>query len=166
MKTLAQLKRDAASGNMKLTLIERFGGTDEQHIPERMKGARSVVGVNTVALKMLNNDGKESELRFGAASLIEYDDDRLTIYNAGFRDLTDQEKEILNDEKRKEQEYKERNPYSDTYWMRKQFFANCPCPWLAGYETVKGCRYDICRNVVQDKAIKGDAILKYAVAMA
>lgn len=166
MKTLAQLKRDAASGNMILTLIERFGGSDEEHIPERMKGARKVIGTNTVALKLLNHDGRESEMRFGAASLVEYTDNSLTIYNPGYRELSDHEKAILSEAERKVEEYKQKYPYNDTYWMKKSFFEKSDCPYLGCYETVKGCRYDRNRNMIQDKAIKGEAILKYTVSMA
>lgn len=166
MKTLAQLKRDAATGRMILTLIERFGGSDEKHIPDRMKGARKVIGLNTVALKLLNHDGKESELRYGAASLIEYDDDVLTVYNPGMRELTDQERDVLRQAQEKCNEYTAKYPYSDTYWIRKSFFEKSECPWMAGFEIIKGRKYDPCRNMVLDKAVKGDVILKYSVTMA
>lgn len=163
MKTLAQLKRDAASGNMILTIIERFGGTD---IPDRMKGPRKVVGQNTVSLKLLNNDGKESELRFGSASLIEYDDNTLTIYNPGFRDLNDKEREILRQAKEKADKYLADYPYGNTYWIRKSFIEKSDCPYLFGYEFKKGKKYDTSKEKIQDKAIKGEAILRYSVAMA
>lgn len=163
MKTLAQLKRDAASGNLVLTLMERYGNNE---IPERMKGARKVVGVNTVAIKLLNNDGNESELRIDAASLVDYDDNSLTIYSPGFRELNEQEKAILKQAKEKADEYNAKYPYNDTYWIRRSFIEKSSCPYLMGSGFKKGKRYDCCREIVQDKAIKGDAILRYVVSMA
>ena len=163
MKTLAQLKRDAASGNMILTLIERFGGTD---FPDRLKGDRKVTGVNTVALKLTNKDGLESELRYNAASLIEYDDDHLTVYNPGYRELNDQEKSVLKQAQEKIEEYKAKYPYNDTYWIKRSTIEKSPCPWLSGSGVIKGKRFDVGRNMIQDRAIKGEAILKYNVSMA
>lgn len=42
MKTLADFKRDAASGKIKLELVERYGKTGEE-IPERIRGIRIVI---------------------------------------------------------------------------------------------------------------------------
>lgn len=164
-KSLAQLKRDASTGNMSLILIERFGESNESTIPPKMAGARKVIGVNTVALKLLNHDGKESELRYNPASLIEYDGDKLTVYNAGKRSLTDDEANVLKKANEERALYRERNPYSESYWHMEQFFANCPYPYLDGFEMKQGKRYNHCDNTVTDNAVKGEAILKYRVVM-
>lgn len=161
MKTLAEFKRDAASGKMSLELFERFGSTE---IIERLKGIRKVARTNTVAAMLVNQDGTESELRFGSAKLLEYDGDTLIIYQAGYRDLTEQEQSILDEWKKIEDEYFKRNPYGETYWKMKDYFAKCPCPWMAGFEIVQGKKYDY-TGKVRDNAIKGDAILKYRVHM-
>ena len=164
---MAQLKRDVLSGKMSLALIERFGGNDEKHIPERMKGNRKVIGMNTVAIKLLNHDGKESELRLESASLTEYDGETLTIYNAGLREPTEQEKDTLNKANQIVKEYNEKYPFGNGgFWIKKEFFEKSDCPWMEGFKTIKGKRYEPCKDKVYDRKIKGDVILKYAVTMA
>ena len=161
MKTLADLKRDAANGKIKLEMVERFGKTGNE-IPETMRGIRTVSKVNTVAIFLANNDGVESELRLDSAKLVEYDGEALTIYARGERDLTEQERKILSDWKKIEYDYYKRNPYGNIYWKERDYFKNCPCPWLAGYETIRGKRYNY-NGKILDNQVKGNAILKYRV---
>lgn len=158
---LADLKRDAASGKIKLELVERYGKTSEE-IPERIRGIRTVSKINTVAIFLTNADGVESELRFDSAKLVEYDGKSLTIYERGERDLTEQEQKILADWQKIEDDYYQRNPHGDAYWKKKDYFKNCPCPWLAGYETVRGKYYKY-NGKVLDNQVRGNAILKYNV---
>lgn len=158
---LADLKRDAASGKIKLELVERYGKTGEE-IPERIRGIRTVSKINTVAIFLANADGVESELRFDSAKLVEYDGKSLTIYERGERDLTEQEQKILADWQKIEDDYYQRNPHGDAYWKKKDYFKNCPCPWLAGYETVRGKYYKY-NGKVLDNQVRGNAILKYNV---
>lgn len=158
---LADLKRDAASGKIKLELVERYGKTGEE-IPERIRGIRTVSRINTVAIFLANDDGVESELRFVSAKLVEYDGKSLTIYERGERDLTEQEQKILADWQKIEDDYYQRNPHGDAYWKKKDYFKNCPCPWLAGYETVRGKYYNY-NGKVLDNQVRGNAILKYNV---
>lgn len=49
MKTLADLKRDAANGKIKFELMERYGKTGDE-IPEKLRGIREVEKVNTVGI--------------------------------------------------------------------------------------------------------------------
>lgn len=161
MKTLADFKRDAASGKIKLELVERFGKTDNE-IPERCRGIRSIQKVNTVGITLETSDGLISELDFPAAKLIEYDGKTLTIYERGERDLTEQEREILADWQKIEEDYYKKNPYGEAYWKKKDYFKNCPCPWLNGYETTKGKYYNY-NGKILDNQIRGKAILKYKV---
>ena len=158
---LADLKRDAASGKIKLELVERYGKTGEE-IPERIRGIRTVSKINTVAIFLANEDGVESELRFDSAKLVEYDGKSLTIYERGERDLTEQEQKILADWQKIEDDYYQRNPYGDAYWKKKDYFKNCHCPWLAGYETVRGKYYKY-NGKVLDNQVRGNTILKYNV---
>lgn len=158
---LADLKRDAASGKIRLELVERYGKTGEE-IPERIRGIRTVSRINTVAIFLANVDGVESELRFDSAKLVEYDGKSLTIYERGERDLTEQEQKILADWQKIEDDYYQRNPHGDAYWKKKDYFKNCPCPWLAGYETVRGKYYKY-NGKVLDNQVRGNAILKYNV---
>ena len=158
---LADLKRDAAGGKIKLELVERYGKTGEE-IPERIRGIRTVSKINTVAIFLANADGVESELRFDSAKLVEYDGKSLTIYERGERDLTEQEQKILADWQKIENDYYQKNPHGDAYWKKKDYFKNCPCPWLAGYETVRGKCYKYNGKVI-DNQVRGNAILKYNV---
>ena len=161
MKTLAQFKRDAASGKIKLEILEWFGKTGDE-IPKRIRGIRTVSKVNTVAIFLVNDDGVESEMRLDSANLVEYDGESLIIYMRGERDLTEQERKILTDWERIEDEYYRKNPYGESYWKKKDYFKHCPCPWLSGYETVRGKYYNYNGKVI-DNQIKGNAILKYRV---
>lgn len=161
MKTLADLKRDASNGKIKLEMVERYGKTGNE-IPETIRGIRTVSKVNTVAIFLANNDGVESELRLDSAKLVEYDGKALTIYARGERDLTEQERKILAEWQKIEDDYHQSNPYGDVYWKRKDYFKNCPCPWLAGYETIRGKRYNY-NGKILDNQVKGNAILKYRV---
>ena len=164
MKTLVQLKQDAKSGRMSMEMTERYGAYGEQ-IPEKLRGIRRVVGANTVALHLQNNDGNISELQVKCASLVEYDADTLVVYEAGLRDLTDEERTILAEWKRIEDEHIKQNPFGDTYWKRKNYFATCTCPWLDGGDAVRGKRLEyVCETPkIRDNSIKGEAILKYRV---
>lgn len=164
MKTLVQLKQDAKSGRMSMEMTERYGAYGEQ-IPEKLRGIRRVIGVNTVALHLQNNDGNISELQVKCASLVEYDADTLVVYEAGLRDLTDEERTILAEWKRIEDEHIKQNPFGDTYWKRKNYFATCTCPWLDGGDSVRGKRLEyVCGTPkIRDNSIKGEAILKYRV---
>lgn len=161
MKTLADLKRDAVNGKIKLEMVERYGKTGNE-IPEEIRGIRTVSRVNTAAIFLINDRGVESELRFSSAKLVEYDEETLTIYERGERDLTEQEREILSDWQKIEDDYYKRNPYGDAYWKKRDYFKNSPCPWLSGYETVKGKYYNY-NGKILDNQVKGNAILKYRV---
>lgn len=161
MKTLADLKRDAAGGKIKFELIERYGETGDE-IPERLRGIRSVSKVNTVGITLVNSEGLISELRFEGAKLIEYDGKSLTIYDRGERDLTEQERKILADWQKIEDDCYQRNPYNNTYWKKKDYFKKCPCPWLDGYETIKGKCYNY-NGKVLDNQVKGNVALKYRI---
>ena len=161
MKTLADLKRDAASKKIKFELIERYGKIGDE-IPERLRGIRTVSKVNTVGITLVNSEGLISELRFESAKLIEYDGKSLTIYERGERDLTEQERKILADWQKIENDYYQKNPYGNAYWKKKDYFKKCPCPWLDGYETIKGKYYNY-NGKVLDNQVKGKVALKYQI---
>ena len=165
MKTLAELKRDANTGRMSLEMIEWYGKTTEDEgFPDRLKGVRKVLKSNTVALILLNANGNTSEMRFNSAKLIEYTDNSLIVYAPAQRDLTDEESRILKECERMQKEYYEKNPYGEFYWKRKDYFKNCSCPWLDGYEMVRGKKY-MYNGKVLDNSIRGEVILKYNVYM-
>lgn len=164
-KTLADLKRDAKSGKLSLEMIYRYG----EEIPERIKGARRVVDANTAAIKLMTNDGNISELRPEAAALIDYTPDSLTIYAAGYRDLTQEERAEMDRANKERQRYQEANPYSDSFWHMRAFWKNSRFSYLDGageYKNGKALRRTADGDRIQDCSIKGDIILKYKVLTA
>ena len=163
MKTLAELKRDAASGKLKLELVERFGKTGES-IPERLRGIRSAVGVNTVAIKLQNGNGEVSELRLPRSSLVSYDGKTLTVYQPGFRAVTDGEREVLRGAETAKASYERQYPGSDPYYKLVRYYAESPCPWMRPYGDEKqGKRYDAQKDKVLDRSVKGEVALRYLV---
>ena len=168
MKTLADLKRDAKSGNYEGEMVVRYGSSD---IPERLQGRRKLIDANSVGISFLNQDGKKSECRIDAASLVEYNRDTLTIYNPGLRDLTEEEQRIMDAWKRitETPEYQQRaaidmlSDGSSTYWQQKSFFEKSSCPWLFGTDKIAGKKYDYRSGKVYDNKVKGDVILQYKI---
>ena len=167
MKTLAELKREAKTGNMYLEMVYRFGSD----IPEKLKGKRKVIGSNSVSISLLTTDGRKSELRLEKASLVEYDGEMLTIYGAGSRELNEKEQDIVNEWKKitSTKEYKEK-AYNDaisdgsiTYWKEKIFFKDKGALYLMGVEKQKGLLYDFNANLIIDENIKGKKELQYKV---
>ena len=158
MKTLAELKREVNKGNLYFEMVYRYG----EEIPERCKGIRRGVRANSVAIYIETQDGKQSELRIPYASLMEYDGNRLVIYQAGQRDLTEQEQAVLNSLKTAESEYYKANPYGDYFWQKQAYFkSHKEFYHLAGWESHNGKYY---RNgKVTDSAIKGKKILEYKI---
>ena len=163
MKTLADLKRDAKAGKIRLELIDRYGKTGED-IPERLRGIRDVAGVNTVALKLRNSRGEESELRFSRANLMSYDGETLTVYAAGYRDVTEKERAVMAEAEAVKADYEREHPGSDSYYKVLRFYAESSCPWMRPYgDETQGKRYDAQLNKVLDKSVKGEVVLRYLV---
>jgi len=166
--TLADLKRDATLGKIKLELIERYGQTGET-IPPRCRGIRKVIKTNSVEMTLETTDGQKSYLRYPAAGLMEYDGEMLTIYQAGERELTDEEKRIEDEFRRMQSEYYEKNPYGNFYWHSVEYYKNSKAPWLSGSKPVKGkCRtynniHENGYGMIRDNRVRGEAILKYRI---
>lgn len=156
--TLAQLKRDANSGKMSLEMTERYGSTE---IIERLRGIRKVKKANSVAIICINLDGQESELRINSAKLIDYDGKHLTVYTAGTREPSAEEKSVLLNKNAIYKEYAD--TYGGGYWQVKDMFAKSDYPYMSGLEKVRGKRYDFNTGLVYDDSIKGEPILKYNV---
>jgi len=161
--TLSDLKRRAAAGAIKFELVERYGKTSDA-IPPRCRGIRTVKRVNTVGIMLMTADGQESELRLNTgAKLIDYDGESLTIYDAGEREVTPEEQKCLNEARRIVEDYERRNPYGDGwFWLQKDYYRHCPCPWMNGSDTIKGKRYNYNGKVI-DNSVRGAAILKYRI---
>ncbi len=167
MKTLADLKRDAKSG----ALEGRFTYHDmwKEGLPERLQGWRKLIDCNSVAVFFLNKDGKKSELRIGKASLVEYDGETLTIYYAGYRDLTENEQRVMDawNKIASTDEYKERahddalTDGSSTYYQKLRFFRDAGYEYLMGLEEQRGMKYDFNTGKVRDDKVKGPICMRY-----
>jgi hypothetical protein len=161
MKTLADLKRDARTGRMYMLMVERFGSTE---IIDRLKGVRPVIGCNTVAITLRNQDGKPSDMRFEAATLTEYTGDTLTIYEPGKRELTPEEQAVLNKAVAERKAYEEKYPHSGSYYIGRSYIDKSRFPYINGDKTIHGKRYDY--KQIIDNQIKGETALKYKVCFA
>lgn len=168
MKTIAQLKRDAKSGEYKGRMIIRNGN---YNIPERLNGWRKIVDSNTKSIFFLNNEGKKSELQLPKATLVEYTDNLLTIYNPGERELNENEKQVMNEWEKVTQtkEYKEKSladihTDSDmTFWKKIGFFRERDMIYLTGTETVRGMKYNAYNGKVIDDNIRGNICMQYEI---
>ena len=168
MKTLSDLKKDAKSGAMYVELISKYGS---DNIPEMQKGKRKVINSNTVSIKILKNDGKESSLDLPFASLVEYTGEKLTIYAPGLRDLNTEEKNALAEWEKitgteKYQKQMQDDAYTDgtsTFYQERAFFSNKKMLYLMGCYSENGLHYESKENKIRDKAVKGEMILQYNV---
>lgn len=163
--TLAELKREAKSGTLKLELTYRFG----EEIPERLKGIRQVKGRSN-SIIMVNGKGEESYLWFTCANLVDYDGQTLTIYSPGVRDLTAEEKLWFEKGKEEQDRYQKENPYTDSFWHMRGWWKETPCPWLDRYngnpgKKIRGKRlgYVNYEPKIFDDSIKGKKDLAYKV---
>ena len=169
MKTLADLKRDAKSG----TLEGRFTYHDmwKEDLPARLQGWRKLIASNSVSIFFQNADGNVSELQVKKASLVEYDGETLTIYYAGYRDLTADEQHVMDAWSKiaSTDEYKERAHYdaltdgSSTYYQKLWFFRDAGYEYLMGLEEQRGMKYDFNTGKVRDDKVKGPICMRYEI---
>jgi len=170
MKTLSDLKKDAKSGRMTAELVLRYGDTN---IPELQRGKRRVINSNTVSITMLTNNGKESSLPLPFASLVEYDENKLTIYAPGLRELNEEEAKAMEEWKtitatKEYQKQAQTDAYTDgssTYYQERAFFSNRGLLYLMGCHSENGLHYESRENKVRDKAVKGEIQLQYNIYM-
>ena len=164
--TLAEIKRKADAGNMFLELVERFGKSGDA-IPEKFRGLRHVLRSASFGLVVETNTGEESRLVINGAKLVEYDCNCLTVYDAGYRELTKAEQNVLEQWNAFQKEYEKKNPYGSGAWVhRKHFFKEKGYPYMDGYETVHGKKYHCTENKVRDTQVRGNVVCKYNVVFA
>ena len=163
MATLAQLKRDANSGKMSVLLMWRFGATGNE-LPGNLRGMRKVFRANSVGL-VLETAGSESMLYIDSAKLVDYDGKFLTVYRAGYRAPTAEERFVLNTWNTMETEYYQKNPFGDSFGKRKAYFASSPCPWMDGITKKCGKTYVSHKDMVLDQSVRGEMALRYQVIM-
>jgi hypothetical protein len=167
MKTFSDLKRLADTQSAFIEMVYRFG--DE--IPDRLKGVRQLVGSKTKAILIKTNDGKVSQLDIDNTNLIDISDNALIVYNSGFRELTQAEKDILQawekianeTENQKQLETDMLTDGSIIFWKRKRFFTERNYSYLLGHEKERGEKYDHNTNKIKSDKVKGDKIMEYRI---
>ena len=168
--TLAQLKRDAKDGKISLELLPM--GIWKNGVPDRIKGVRKTCGANSVAIFLERSDGKGmSECGISRASLIDYNDDYLTLYYPGYREPNKDEQKCFDEWKNVEQteryqknlEYDVLTDYNQCYYEKERFFKERHMEYLLGFNKHKGMKWDWNKKLISDENIKGDICLKYKV---
>ncbi len=172
MKTLAELKREVKSGTLEGKFI--YHGNFGENLPVRLQGWRKLIDSNSVSIFFLTPDGKKSELRLDKASLVEYDGKTLTVFNPGYRELTEDEQSVMNawNEKSSTPEFKAQAEVdaltdgSSTYWEKVFFFRDAGREYLMGFTRQRGMKYDFNTGKVQDDKIKGAVCMQYEIRKA
>lgn len=153
----SELKRLAGTEALSLELIEWHGGD----VPERLKGIRRVLWPRSYGFDLMCMNDTISELRIESAKLVDCDGNYLTVFKPAERPLTEEEQNILQEWKQREEEYFKYNPMGDSYWKKKSFFANSQYPYMDGFTKNSGKRYLSHNNTVLDNSLKGDKVLVY-----
>lgn len=178
--SLAQLKRDAKEGILRAEMTVRFGEPIAQEdLPERMQGARKIVGAksNSLIFECVGEPGVTSVLELPKAGLVEYSEDYLRIYSAGYREPNEAEQRVLDAWKLVEnsEEYRRRaevdalSDGSATFWQKVSFFRDSGMEYLMGFERQRGLFLDFNRRNMGDKAfildenIRGGVDLEYRI---
>jgi hypothetical protein len=163
MKSFADLKRDLQVGKTLTMTYSNLESNKLVGIPRQIIGTQT----NGISLKTDNKSGK-SFLSLPCASLTEYDGKIIKIYQIGKRDLTPEEKAILDNEpsNRKENEQLAINDVltdgSSTYYMDKRYYAEHNAEWR--WNESRGLRLDLNDRRMYDKKIKGELDLQYTLS--
>lgn len=154
MKTLSQLKRDLSLGAFVIL-------TDSPTMPNHkyLNTPRYIIKIqsNGVILSPDAKGTKGSFMVFPKASLMEYENDTLKIFNPGLRDLTVEEKQIMDNCPRdKEQEDIDiKTDTSVMYHRIVAYFDGLNAGYLRGRCSERGMRYDHDTGKVWDETIEG-----------
>lgn len=158
MKTFADLKRNLQVGK-ELILLERFGQRIENPQPRKIIKVQS----NAIVIEKVPGAKDGSWLHFPPASLVEITENGFIIHSPGERELTKQEKEIIDNQPR-DPKQKEIDALSDgntMFWMRESYFKERNALYLRGYKEENGMKYDSNTGKVKDNKIKGSVELEY-----
>lgn len=156
-KTFAQLKKNLTIGN-KLKCLEH------NIRPERVGQVNEVVKKSGVAVFTLQN-GKEVRLEYpGSANLVEYENNTFSFYEAGYRELTEEERKHIENMNARINESEFGNPY----FIKQGYTKEHGCEHLLGSGTVRGMRYDSNRYrrnepCIQDNSIKGEKLYSFEI---
>jgi hypothetical protein len=169
MKTLADLKRDIQVGDKIIMTFNALQGSSDR-IKQFIGVERYIISKNTMGVKISpdKNATKGSFLDYPKkATLCEYDGKTLKIYDAGFRELTEDEKRVKDNVPSRRIENKEAvtielmTDGSGFYWKDKQYYKDNNMEYLAGHETFRGLRYHYNTGMIEDESIKGQLSLEY-----
>jgi hypothetical protein len=160
MNTLADIKRKLVKGQ-KLKVINTKWNKNN------IGKVRYVVKSNTQGIYL--NEDKNAEkgnyLEFPKASLLEITEKGFKMYCPGKRELTEKEKEIVDNQPSNREENKEiaeRDLLTDgssTFWMDKRYFKENNAEWYWGLS--RGLRFDSNDRKMIDDKIKGELSLEY-----
>jgi len=156
---LADLKRKLIKGTALKMIYNSFGKSNLIGVK------RYVVKTNTkgVYLNLNPNEDKGSLLEYPRNSLLELTEKGFKIYEAGYRDLNEKEKTIL-EHIPKDEKQQEIDLISDTnvmYYRKKMYLEQSGYAYLIGAHEKEGLYYDINTNKIRDSNIKGDLDLEY-----
>lgn len=168
MKSLAELKREAKSGTLEGKMLVRCGSSD---IPEQLKNWRRIITCNSVSIFFQTNNGNVSQLNLPRACLVEYDGSKLTVYYAGYRDLTAEEQRVMDGwkEKASTPEFQAQanvdalTDGSSTYWAKVSYFSKAGYEYLMGTKEKHGMVYDYNSGQIRDANIKGSVCMQYEI---
>lgn len=153
IKTLAQLKRDLKVGTQLKVVYHDVR-------PEQIGNIKTISktqsnGIYTTCPELFN--GRASWLELPPASLVEYSDNKFTIFDVGSRELNEQEKEFLN---RKKEEQQAR-PYDNPYYISLSIAKQMGIDYMATSTPNK--RYNSYENKVYDSSIKGKKLFTFEI---
>ena len=164
-KTLAELKRYLQPG-VKLILAKNYG--KEVNMPRTILSLQSnglFMAKRHATLEELKGLGRRdgSFLDYPKATLLTLTENGFSIYGEGLRELTKQEKAIMDNEPKdaKQEEIDMLSDGSQMFWRRKAYYKEKNASYLQGFDWQNGMRYDHNTSKVKDTNIKGEPILEY-----
>ncbi len=158
-KTLADLKRDIVG--KKLILKEVSG------IPKNEE--RTCIKLQGDSFVFLKGDTQsKSYCQIPKATLVEYDGETIKTFRPALRELTEEEKKVMDNVPRDEEQERV-DALSDGYVMgrkREMYYKEAGFNYLFGIKKEKGKRLTHAdkRPMIEDDNIKGDLELVYAFA--
>lgn len=160
MKTLSDLKRDLTPG-LKLILKHRNG--------KEINEERTVIRTDTAKIEFMRSYGLPIVCEWPKASLLDYDGKTIKIFDAGLRELTDEEKKIRENEP-KDEEQSRIDIISDgsvMFYRRKAYYHGLGKDYLRGHEQQKGLYLTFIdkKPMIRDDSIKGAVSLVYEIVV-
>ena len=157
--TIAELKRKLQIGTPLKMVYTIWGNTAKIGVVRYVVKTQG----NGIYLSENKEDTKGSFLEFPKASLFEMTEKGFKFFKLGFRDLTEEERQILNNQPEDEEQL-ERDLLTDTnimYYRRKQYFKDVGYEYLsvANSKLIQGKK--LMNGKVLDEAVKGDLSIEY-----